>query len=122
MERESPSDTEVGGEATLERAPTSRVSAAPGTNDPVLANFIANLRRMRRAAGMTQEALAEACQMERTYISYLERGLAEPKLGMIVRLAEGLRVSPAALLADIVPGQDAWQDGALAMNDPSFLI
>lgn len=118
MERRSPSDTEVGGEVTLERAPTDRLRAATGPYDPVLANFIANLRRARRAAGMTQEALAIACQMERTYISYLERGQAEPKLRMIVRLAEGLRVSPAALLTGIVPEQGSTP----AMNDPSFLI
>jgi DNA-binding XRE family transcriptional regulator len=118
MERGSPSDTEVGGEATLERAPVNRLRTAAEPSDPVLANFIANLRRMRRAAGMTQEALAEACQMERTYISYLERGLAEPKLRMIVRLAEGLQVPPAALLAGIVPQQGA----TLPVEDPSFLI
>jgi transcriptional regulator with XRE-family HTH domain len=50
---------------------------------------------------MTQEALADACQMERTYISYLERGKAEPKLRMIARLAEGLQMSVADLLSGL---------------------
>ncbi len=97
MERGSQSDTDVGGEAAL----ASRLQATAEPSDRVLANFIANLRRARRDAGMTQEALADACQMERTYISYLERGKAEPKLSMIARLAEGLQMSMADLLSGL---------------------
>jgi DNA-binding XRE family transcriptional regulator len=94
MEQARPSDMAVGRAATdRKRAGSTSIPV-----EPVLANFIANLRQARQQAGMTQEALAVACGMERTYISYLERGQAEPKLRMIARLAEGLETPASELL------------------------
>jgi len=75
-----------------------RKGEAAIASDPVLSRFVLNLRRARLRAGMTQEELAEACGMERTYVSYLERGKAEPKLRMIARLAEGLDTPATELL------------------------
>ena len=50
------------------------------------------LRRLRNEAGLSQEELAHRCDLHRTYISMLERGLKSPSLGVVVRLAEELGV------------------------------
>ncbi len=56
------------------------------------------LRTLRKGAGLTQEQLAEAADLDRTYPSLLERGLREPGLSTVLRLGEALRMSPALLL------------------------
>ena len=63
--------------------------------------FAANLRRLRLAAGLTQEQMSAAVQMEPAEISRLERGGRDPQLLTIVRLARGLDVGVTELLADI---------------------
>jgi transcriptional regulator with XRE-family HTH domain len=63
--------------------------------------FAANLRRERLAAGLSQEALADACDLHRTEISLLERAKREPRLGTVVRLARALAIPPARLIAGI---------------------
>lgn len=50
---------------------------------------------------MTQADLAEACGLERAYVSKLERGKADPRVGMVIRLAQGLSVSASALLEGV---------------------
>lgn len=66
-----------------------------------LDRFARNLRAARHAAGLSQEALGDACDLHRTEISLLERSGREPRLGTIVRLARGLGLKPAALLDGI---------------------
>ena len=63
--------------------------------DPT-AQFAENLRRLRLAAGMTQDRLSDAAQMDSAEISRLERGGRDPQLLTIVRLARGLGVKPAS--------------------------
>jgi len=62
--------------------------------------FAANLRRARVAAGLSQEQLGLRCDLHHIEISLLERARREPRLGTIVKLAEALRTTPDALLAD----------------------
>ena len=65
--------------------------------------FAANLRRLRGRAGLSQEALADRCDLHRTEISLLERHKRSPRLETIVILARGLQLaSPAELLDGIV--------------------
>ena len=68
--------------------------------DPT-AQFAENMRRLRLAAGLTQERLSEVAQMDAAEISRLERGGRDPQLFTIVRVARGLGVTPSELLADI---------------------
>jgi transcriptional regulator with XRE-family HTH domain len=68
--------------------------------DPT-AQFSENLRRARIAAGLTQEALADATQLDPGEISRLERGSRDPQLRTIVRIARGLGVPVSELLAGI---------------------
>jgi transcriptional regulator with XRE-family HTH domain len=60
--------------------------------------FAVNLRRARESARLSQEALSERCGLHATEISRLERGVREPRLGTIVRLAEGLETTASDLL------------------------
>jgi transcriptional regulator with XRE-family HTH domain len=64
--------------------------------------FAVNLRRHREQAGLSQEALADICDLHRTEISLLERCKRSPRLETIVILARGLRLSsPGVLLEGI---------------------
>jgi transcriptional regulator with XRE-family HTH domain len=63
--------------------------------------FSANLRHARQAAGISQEELAERCEIHRTEVSLLERGGREPRLGTMVKLATALGTTPEALCAGI---------------------
>lgn len=60
------------------------------------------LRGLRQEAGWaSQEDFAHHAGIDRTYISGLERGVRNPTLDMIVKLAHGLGVAPSALVATI---------------------
>lgn len=70
--------------------------------DQAREQFAANLRRHRAHVGLSQEALADLCDLHRTEISLLERCKRSPRLETIVILARGLRLSsPAELLEGI---------------------
>lgn len=56
------------------------------------------VRKLREAQGWSQENLAEAANLHRTYISGIESGARNPTLTVIVRLAAALGVTPAELL------------------------
>ena len=62
-------------------------------------------KELRKQRGLTQEQLAERAGVERNYIYYLEKGMCDPTLGVLVGLAQGygLRFSQfAALLEPII--------------------
>jgi transcriptional regulator with XRE-family HTH domain len=61
--------------------------------------FAENLRAHRTGKGMSQEALADAAGLDRTYISALERERYSVSLDTIGRLANALQIEPAQLLA-----------------------
>jgi transcriptional regulator with XRE-family HTH domain len=63
--------------------------------------FAANLRQARTKAGISQEELAERCELHRTEISLLERAGREPRLATLVKLAGALDTSPGALCTGI---------------------
>ncbi len=63
--------------------------------------FAANLRRLRKAAGLSQEQLSSRTGLHPTEISRLERAVREPRLGTIVRLSRGLGVEVERLVAGI---------------------
>jgi transcriptional regulator with XRE-family HTH domain len=60
--------------------------------------FAANLRRLRHARGMSQDALAYEAQVSRSYLSQLEKGSFYATLKIVGRLAKTLNVDPAELL------------------------
>jgi transcriptional regulator with XRE-family HTH domain len=70
--------------------------------DSLRDQFARNLRHHRDEAGLSQEELAEICELHRTEISLLERSKRSPRLETIVILSRGLKLSsPAQLLEGI---------------------
>jgi transcriptional regulator with XRE-family HTH domain len=61
----------------------------------------ANIRKIRRAAGLSQMELSDRCGLHFSEISRLERGGRDARLSTIVKLAHGLGVPPSELLAGI---------------------
>lgn len=59
------------------------------------------LRSRRRNAGLTQEQLALLIQIDRNYVSLLERGVHLPTVTMLFKLASGLQLPPSILISDV---------------------
>ncbi|XXY13611.1 helix-turn-helix transcriptional regulator [Sorangium sp. So ce216] len=68
------------------------------TLDTVLVYIAANVRRLRQKRGITQESLAEAAELDLRTLQDIEGMRQSVSLGALVRLANALDVSPAALL------------------------
>lgn len=66
--------------------------------DPVLQAFGFAVKRQREAKELTQEALAEKANLDRTYLSDVERGTRNLGVKNIVRIAKALGVPPAKLM------------------------
>lgn len=62
--------------------------------------FPANLLRLRRQVGLSQEQLAFSSGVTRNYVGGLERGEKSPTLRTLDKLAEALGVSPLELVRD----------------------
>lgn len=60
--------------------------------------FARNLRQIRHKKGLSQEALADAADIDRTYVSALERGVYSPSITIVDKLAAALGVEPEALM------------------------
>jgi len=58
-----------------------------------------NLRKYRRLRGLSQEELAHRADIDRTYVSALERSVYAASVDVVDRLAQVLGVEPADLLA-----------------------
>jgi len=58
------------------------------------------VRDIRKRNGISQEDLADRCDLHRTYIGGIERGERNVSLINIVRIAAALEVHPADLFAD----------------------
>ena len=67
--------------------------------------FAANLRRYRHAAGLSQEELAHRSDIDRTYISSLERSVYAAGIDVVDRLAKVLGIEAAELLRRPEPTQ-----------------
>ena len=65
--------------------------------DVVLAKLGRNVRRRREARALTQEKLAEKAGLDPTYISGIERGLRNPGIKNVARLAKALSLTTAEL-------------------------
>lgn len=71
--------------------------------DPVLVKLGLNVRGRRESCKMTQERLAERSGLDPTYISGIERGVRNPGIKNVARLAKALDFSTA----DLCNGVDA---------------
>lgn len=66
-----------------------------------------NTRRVRKVRGLSQEALAFECGLHRTYISGVERGIRNPTVVIVEKIATALAVPAWRLLDD---GSTEMQD------------
>lgn len=57
-----------------------------------------NVKRCRELKGLSQEELAFQSDLHRTYVSGVERGIRNPTVAIVARLANALGVTPANLL------------------------
>jgi transcriptional regulator with XRE-family HTH domain len=55
-------------------------------------NFREVLKEIRKEKNVSQEKLAEICEMDRTYISMIERGVSSPTLSKLVEISKALEV------------------------------
>ena len=65
--------------------------------DKILSALGLNVRRYREARKFTQEKLAEKSGLDANYISGIERGLRNPGIKNVARLAKALGLTTAEL-------------------------
>jgi transcriptional regulator with XRE-family HTH domain len=68
--------------------------------DPTLVKLGKNLRRIRKECGQSQERLALDAEIDRTYVSQIERGIANPSILVLKKISQCLD----AKLTDLVGG------------------
>ena len=66
-----------------------------------MSDFSSNLRRLRKKAGLSQDALAEKLSVSRQTVSSWERGNSYPDLDMLVRISDVLSTDSNELLIRI---------------------
>jgi transcriptional regulator with XRE-family HTH domain len=57
-----------------------------------------NLRAARKKLDLTQEEVAERCGVQAGEVSRIERGLRDPKVSTLEKLAKAVETSPGRLL------------------------
>jgi transcriptional regulator with XRE-family HTH domain len=83
-----------------------------------------HIRRLRLARGLTLVKLAAATDLSHPFLSQMERGLAQPSLASLRRIAVALRTSPIELIAaaespaSVAPAVEVHRrgDGALSAD------
>lgn len=66
-------------------------------HEPVLISLGKNVRQAREKKTLTQEKLAEIADLDPTYVSGIERGLRNPGIRNVARLAKALGITTAEL-------------------------
>lgn len=66
-------------------------------NEKLIA-FGQRLKQLREERGLSQEGLADRAELDRTYISLLERGKRNPGLMNLLRLASALGIDVSELV------------------------
>lgn len=73
----------------------------PARSNTPAATFAANVERIRKAKGLTQEQAAWAAGMHHTAWGRIEAGERKPTLATVFKLAAGLEIPPAKLFEGI---------------------
>lgn len=81
------------------RRPTPHPPSMATGEDPrvVLGRLV---HRHRLALGISQEEFADRTELDRTYVSGIERGVRNPTLLVLWRLAQALQVKPHQLIEE----------------------
>ena len=62
----------------------------------------------RKEHGLTSERLSELCNIGATYLRQIESGAKMPSLPIFITICRELKVSPAYLLAELLPDVDDY--------------
>lgn len=68
--------------------------------ETIQADLARNIISRRKALNMSQEKLALQAGVDRTYVSQLERGIANPSISILCRIAEILQCKMQDLVSD----------------------
>jgi transcriptional regulator with XRE-family HTH domain len=63
------------------------------SRDRTLTSFGRNVARFRNERGLSQDTLAEKADLDRTYVSGIERGVRNPGIKSVLRIARALNIS-----------------------------
>ena len=69
------------------------------TSHSIRARLGQRVRFLGLQAGLSQEAFAEKCGLDRTYLSGVERGVRNPTLEVLYIIAVGLQIDLVTLFA-----------------------
>ena len=83
------------------------------------------LRQKRKAAGLTQEQLSYEADIQRNYVSLIERGVHQPTIAVLFKLAGALKCTPASFISEVElltpestpPAVDTKNNSALHRKD-----
>lgn len=67
------------------------------------------IRELRLANNWTQEDLAAASDIDRTYVSLLERYQRDPSLSIVIQLARALNIPPGDFVDEVVKRMPSLQ-------------
>ena len=70
-------------------------------SDRTLLAFGRNVARIRADRGFSQDKLAEKADLDRTFISGIERGVRNPGIKTVLRIARALEVSIGELFKGV---------------------
>lgn len=70
---------------------STMLSGMENTKD-IAVRFGQRVKTLRLQLGLSQEAFADKCGLDRTYISGIERGVRNPTLEVIAVIADGLGI------------------------------
>lgn len=87
-------------------------------SEEVAAQFAANLRRARRRAGLSQEAVGFRASLHRTEVGLLERGARVPRIDTLVKLCAALGVRIDCALLDGI----TWNAGGATTTPGAFRV
>jgi transcriptional regulator with XRE-family HTH domain len=59
------------------------------------------LKKLRKTARLSQEELASRSNLDRTYISLLERSLRQPSLASIINISKALKIPASELIKKV---------------------
>lgn len=87
----------------------------PPPDGRLLEIFASNVRLVRGIKGLSQEGLADLSDLDRTYISGIERKLRNVSIRNIQRIADALQVDARILLDPNLSSRDAVPTGKLLL-------
>jgi transcriptional regulator with XRE-family HTH domain len=70
-------------------------------HDPILRSLGQSIAKHRRTKDLTQDALAEKADLDRTYLSDIERGVRNPGIKNVARIAKALGITLSRLLEGV---------------------